>query len=1325
MPDISADEARQLALLPTRARVLMEFLAWRRLPLPIGVLRALHSCFYADIDDEISETEIEKQLRAHMPLLKSVSRATAVELKNVAIRRELLISFCRSPRSALVRSRMVGAIAKAPSWQYFERAPAHDALSRIHLLLGGWKQDAILDIPDDAAFDYYRTLGFDNFLAFGPRAALFDLSMRARHFFMGGNVDWVADIARVGHALAAEPDIETKRLLVVAAWLIGERAPIEALDPADVAVGGAKLLDATLAGAPPETVLQHADYEIRGKRVFVHGPPLISLLVRIALYVSGEFRAVSQDLVQLAKRGQEVPGEREFLKYHEADRVGKPYEPPHVAHYAGEAIFYPLTAMCVALFSRFSNVPVSGAAMAMLQATLREFKRRGLAGYVGLIETTLQGKGPALWRRPQPAWQRLIETLTELAHAPGSTQAQADPNTRLRVLVHGLIGDAAVHIDFLEQKRTAKGYTQGRRIRDANDARGVIQRLAPDQDAARRVLTRLAAPNAAFNGSVLYAGSPVFGELAHLTEIYASDGERRVTVQSVAPELKVTRNDDGSLVATLRPEPDIAADALLRFENDVLSVVRFRDAHRRVAQLLKQQETLPAEFLPALIAIAPGLADTLSVATSGGSRIDADPALHMLLDRIADGLRFRLRVRPLGDAGPYLVPGIGAVEMIGVRDGMAISGERNLQAERSSCAELLDAFPALAGSATSNGIDVAEPEAALETLSELVEKRPDLPLAWGQGKALRMAARGTRQFKLKVKAQRDWFEASGGLDLDDGEVVTLAKLLEALPSAQGRFLRLSDDRIIALSRDLQKRLWNLRALADAKGRVTVAPVAAGVLANLVEDSAQLDKGFREQLKRMQQAQALDVKLPNHFSAELRDYQRDGYAWLMRLAHWNAGACLADDMGLGKTIQALAVLTARAPLGAALVVAPTSVVANWRQEARRFAPTLNIIVFGDGDRSEALKSLGPGQLLLISYGLMALNIDALENVAFATLVLDEAQAVKNAAAQRSQAARRLRAEARIATTGTPIENHLGELWSLMRILNPGLLGSQEHFQKRFVDAIERQPRGVERDVLRQLISPFLLRRLKSEVLDELPPRTEIVLSIEPTREEAELLAAVRRSALERLNSGGEGDEARRFHVLAELTRLRRAACHPALIAPEFRLPSAKLTELIRLCHELKENRHRALVFSQFTDFLALVRKAFDENAISYQYLDGATAPKAREAAVDAFQGGAGDVFLLSLKAGGVGLNLTAADYVIHLDPWWNPAVEQQATDRAHRIGQTRPVTVYKLVVKGSIEEQILALHGSKRELADSVLGEQDVAKSYSVDELVALLGSASP
>ncbi|GIX36709.1 MAG: hypothetical protein KatS3mg126_2488 [Lysobacteraceae bacterium] len=501
----------------------------------------------------------------------------------------------------------------------------------------------------------------------------------------------------------------------------------------------------------------------------------------------------------------------------------------------------------------------------------------------------------------------------------------------------------------------------------------------------------------------------------------------------------------------------------------------------------------------------------------------------------------------------------------------------------------------------------------------------------------------------------------------------------------------------------------------------VARAAAFALDAALDEDSERSADFLEQIERLRRARALDPPLPRGLLAELRDYQREGYRFLMRLAAAGLGACLADDMGLGKTVQALAVLLARAAEGPALVVVPTSLIGNWQREATRFAPDLAVHRFGEGDRAETLAGLGPGDVLLASYGLLAGHAEALAEVEFATLVLDEAQAIKNPATARARAARRLRARFRMAATGTPLENHLGELWSLFRILNPGLLGSEEQFRRRFVAPLERDPRGPEREVLRRLIAPFLLRRTKAEVLAELPPRTEVVLEVEPGPEEARFMAALRRQALERLHGASAPPEQRRIHILAELTRLRRAACHPRLVAPELDLPSSKLEQLVELLGELLDNQHRALVFSQFTDYLALVRERLDREGIAYQYLDGSTPQRARDAAVRAFQQGSGDVFLLSLKAGGLGLNLTAADYVIHLDPWWNPAVEQQASDRAHRIGQTRPVTVYKLVLAGSIEERILDLHGSKRELADRLIGAGEGAAPVSAEELLELLG----
>ena len=336
------------------------------------------------------------------------------------------------------------------------------------------------------------------------------------------------------------------------------------------------------------------------------------------------------------------------------------------------------------------------------------------------------------------------------------------------------------------------------------------------------------------------------------------------------------------------------------------------------------------------------------------------------------------------------------------------------------------------------------------------------------------------------------------------------------------------------------------------------------------------------------------------------------------------------------------------------------------------------------------------------------------------MLDEAQAIKNMTTKRSQAAMKLQGKFKLITTGTPIENHLGELWNLFRFINPGLLGSWEQFNQRFSIPIERNQHKPTRKQLKKLIQPFILRRTKTQVLEELPSRTEITLNVNLSSEEMAFYEALRQKAIAKLSDGDATAGAKHLQVLAEIMKLRRACCHTRLVMSDSNLPSAKLELLGEVLAELLENKHKALVFSQFVDHLHIIRNYLDKKQISYQYLDGSTPAKQRKIRVDNFQRGEGDVFLISLKAGGTGLNLTAADYVIHMDPWWNPAVEDQASDRAHRIGQQRPVTIYRLVTKGTIEEKIVELHHHKRDLADSLLEGTEISGKMSTDELLRLM-----
>ncbi|MCA2976852.1 MAG: DEAD/DEAH box helicase [Myxococcaceae bacterium] len=474
--------------------------------------------------------------------------------------------------------------------------------------------------------------------------------------------------------------------------------------------------------------------------------------------------------------------------------------------------------------------------------------------------------------------------------------------------------------------------------------------------------------------------------------------------------------------------------------------------------------------------------------------------------------------------------------------------------------------------------------------------------------------------------------------------------------------------------------------------------------------------WRALMERLSSVREQRFPVPAGLTTPLRPYQGEGYEWLCRLSQWCTGAVLADDMGLGKTLQALALLLARADQGPALVVAPSSLLHTWKAEAARHAPGLDVRLF---ESNRALRALPSGSVTVVSWTRFAREAERFCGVRFSTVVFDEAHAMKNAGTQRAQAAHRLEAGFRVALSGTPIENHVGELWSLFRAVVPLLLGSQEAFDARFGKGTKEAHRH-----LATLIRPFILRRTKGAVAKDLPARTDIELLVSLSEEERALYDDVRMAAVAKL--GEMTTETKRFEVLAALTRLRLAACHPRLVDAGWKGPTTKLDRLVELLGQLRDAGHKVLVFSQFTKHLSLVQRALRAERVTFSYLDGQVAPAERQRRVEAFQTGrGGDVFLISLKAGGTGLTLTAADYVIHLDPWWNPAVEDQASDRAHRIGQTKPVTVYRLIAEGTVEQQILALHHDKRELADALLEGTDVAGALTAAQLMALLAAPPP
>ena len=696
------------------------------------------------------------------------------------------------------------------------------------------------------------------------------------------------------------------------------------------------------------------------------------------------------------------------------------------------------------------------------------------------------------------------------------------------------------------------------------------------------------------------------------------------------------------------------------------------------------------------------------------------------------GLKITLLVRPFGAEGPAYVAGLGGRSVLASLGGQQVRARRDLDAELAARRALVEACPTLQACGAAQGhevvVDGLEPclDLLLELQARLDQAGADaVVLEWPQGRKLAVGSVGPQAIRFKVRQVRDWFAVEGSVTVDADEVLEMRFLLDRLDRAQGRFVPLGDGRFVALTHRLQTQLRQLASVSEAdKTSQRVHALGAAAVGDLLEEAGQVeaDAAWRKHISRLREAGTWTPKTPATLQAELRDYQEEGFIWLARLARLEAGACLADDMGLGKTVQAIALMLHRATEGPCLVVAPTSVCPNWAAELLRFAPTLNVHRLGStGDRAALVEGLVARDVVLCSYGLLHQEAELLAGRRWQMVVLDEAQAIKNAGTRRAQVIQRLQAGFRLALTGTPVENDLDELWSLFAFVTPGLLGSREKFQKRFSGPIERDRDPGARAALKALLRPFLLRRTKAAVLSELPPRTEQTILVEMEPDERAFYEALRQKALAAIAALDAPTGRRKVHILAELMRLRRACCNPALIDPKAAVPGAKLAAFLELVDELRANRHKALVFSQFTGHLELVRAALDERGVTYAHLDGSTPAAERERRVAQFQAGETELFLISLRAGGTGLNLTAADYVVHLDPWWNPAVEDQASDRAHRIGQTRPVTIYRLVMADSIEERILELHRAKRELAAELLEGADMAGRLTEQQLLELIG----
>lgn len=566
---------------------------------------------------------------------------------------------------------------------------------------------------------------------------------------------------------------------------------------------------------------------------------------------------------------------------------------------------------------------------------------------------------------------------------------------------------------------------------------------------------------------------------------------------------------------------------------------------------------------------------------------------------------------------------------------------------------------------------------------------------------------GSSSINIEVRESNDWFDIYAKVKFGEFEIPFIH--LKDLVLSKKREFELPNGEIAVIPEEWLTQYSELFAFSEDGTGEQNLQLKKHHLALIQElDTGNLAKvTIDRKLENLKNFDHIDdYPLPVGLKGDLRPYQKAGYNWLNFLSDYNFGGCLADDMGLGKTVQTLTMLQRQKELGASsatLLIMPTSLVYNWEMEARKFVPELKILVYTGTYRDKNVEQFADYDVVLTSYGITRIDVDLLKTYRFHYIILDESQAIKNPSSNIARAVKELQAKYRLILTGTPIENSTMDLWSQMSFINPGLLGTQKFFKDDFLTAIEKKNDADKKKKLYAIIKPFLLRRKKDQVLTELPPKVEQVwysqMSSEQESEYEEVKSHYRNRILEEIDTKGMGKS--QILLLQGLTKLRQIANHPIMVDENYEGTSGKMDDVLNMLHNAISKDHKVLVFSQFVKHLSIFKEKLIKEKVDFAYLDGST--KDRQAQVEKFQENEDmRVFLISLKAGGLGLNLTAADYVFILDPWWNPAVEAQAIDRAHRMGQKNTVHTYKFITKNTVEEKILNLQQSKRQLADDLI-----------------------
>ncbi len=932
--------------------------------------------------------------------------------------------------------------------------------------------------------------------------------------------------------------------------------------------------------------------------------------------------------------------------------------------------------------------------------------------------------------RRKSQWEIVLEQLSDLTQSKAANDASPAPE-RVQRLVYVLYSTDDDDVELMQQKwlRSDRWGTPSHA-----SVRSFLNHSIAYADEKDQAIARACA----YMNSYYYDNElPLASCLPFLIDtdkllLYNRRTEKYQTIQVIdeKPFLLIEKKGNAfTIKSNLPDERNISTMMYVWHKQESISVYRLSKQELPVFAKLLDIRTFPLEAeapLKAFLDSAKGTIEVHSSLVEGGSTLEKRQAQTIPTIRIEpedDQFNVSVYISPFEGSRLRLTPGKGDAVVFDEEKGKRYQVERNLE-EETKMLEPLVLFCTQGKYRSGLFCEDIRLGLSLEGVLSLLAFLQECPIRyiveWPQGEKFKVhTSKQNPDNSVQLRQKQNWFEVEGTLQMEDEHIVAMSELLRLMRSGSvgKRFVRLDNGEFLALSESLAKQLHKLEQIAQIdKTKARITRYQAGPLADIIRSSDGVIHANRQVsslAKQISEAATMRVDLPRGLKAQLRDYQQIGYEWISRLAAWGAGGCLADDMGLGKTVQAIAFLLQRAEEGASLVVAPASVVLNWQNEIMRFAPALRVSIFNDAeDRQSVIDSQGKYDVLLCTYGLLARETEMLSKKEWNVVCLDEAHTIKNRSTKMSAAAMALQSKARLLLTGTPIQNHLGELWNLMEFLNPGLLGSFEAFRTQFILPIEQEQNTEKRTALRRIIQPFILRRTKTDVLSELPDKEDIIRRISLTDSERMEYEALRIQAQKEL----EAEDKVTVSLLSNITRLREAACSLSLVDKSITAVSSKLEDMRQLVQQIVEGGNSVLVFSQFTSFLSQAKQVLDEDKIDYFYLDGSTPIAQRQKMVEAFQRGEKPVFLISLKAGGLGLNLTNANYIIHLDPWWNPAIEQQATDRAYRIGQHRSVTVYHLIAADTIEEKILRLHQTKRDLSDSLLEGTDTSHTLTIDDL---------